>query len=133
MTGVQTCAFRSTGHILIELYLLFRTKCRLFKCDRHRFSIKIGADFIALSFVRNADDINDVHQIMDEAGVRIPVIAKIEKPQAVDNLFDIVSAFDGIMVARGDLGVEMPLESVPLAQKRAIELARRQAKPVIVA
>ena len=70
---------------------------------------------------------------MDETGVRIPVIAKIEKPQAVDNLFDIVSAFDGIMVARGDLGVEMPLEAVPLVQKRAIELARRQAKPVIVA
>ncbi|WP_314719541.1 pyruvate kinase [uncultured Actinomyces sp.] len=98
-----------------------------------RWAIKIGADIIALSFVRSADDIKDVHDIMDEYGVRIPVIAKIEKPQAVDNLYDIVSAFDGIMVARGDLGVEMPLESVPLAQKRAIELARRQAKPVIVA
>ena len=101
--------------------------------DDLRWAIKIGADLIALSFVRNADDIKDVHDIMDEAGVRIPVIAKIEKPQAVDNLFDIVSAFDGIMVARGDLGVEMPLEAVPLVQKRAIELARRQAKPVIVA
>ena len=98
-----------------------------------RWAIKIGADIIALSFVRSADDIKDVHDIMDEYGVRIPVIAKIEKPQAVDNLYDIVSAFDGIMVARGDLGVEMPLESVPLVQKRAIELARRQAKPVIVA
>ena len=101
--------------------------------DDLRWAIKIGADLIALSFVRSADDIKDVHDIMDEAGVRIPVIAKIEKPQAVDNLFDIVSAFDGIMVARGDLGVEMPLEAVPLVQKRAIELARRQAKPVIVA
>ena len=98
-----------------------------------RWAIKIGADIIALSFVRSTDDIKDVHDIMDEYGVRIPVIAKIEKPQAVDNLYDIVSAFDGIMVARGDLGVEMPLESVPLVQKRAIELARRQAKPVIVA
>ena len=98
-----------------------------------RWAIKIGADIIALSFVRSADDIKDVHDIMDEYGVRIPVIAKIEKPQAVDNLYDIVSAFDGIMVARGDLGVEVPLESVPLVQKRAIELARRQAKPVIVA
>ena len=77
--------------------------------DDLRWALKIGADLIALSFVRNADDIKDVHDIMDETGVRIPVIAKIEKPQAVDNLFDIVSAFDGIMVARGDLGVEMPL------------------------
>ncbi|WP_196716556.1 pyruvate kinase [Actinomyces trachealis] len=98
-----------------------------------RWALKIGADLIALSFVRDANDIKDVHEIMDEVGVRIPVIAKIEKPQAVEHLFDIVEAFDGIMVARGDLGVEMPLESVPLVQKRAIELARRQAKPVIVA
>ena len=98
-----------------------------------RWALKIGADLIALSFVRDADDIKDVHEIMDEVGVRLPVIAKIEKPQAVENLFDIVSTFDGIMVARGDLGVEMPLEAVPLVQKRAIELARRQAKPVIVA
>ena len=101
--------------------------------DDLRWALKIGADLIALSFVRDADDIKDVHEIMDEVGVRIPVIAKIEKPQAVENLFDIVSTFDGIMVARGDLGVEMPLEAVPLVQKRAIELARRQAKPVIVA
>ena len=98
-----------------------------------RWAIEQDADFIALSFVRSANDIKDVHEIMDEVGVRIPVIAKIEKPQAVENLFDIVSTFDGIMVARGDLGVEMPLEAVPLVQKRAIELARRQAKPVIVA
>ena len=98
-----------------------------------RWALKIGADLITLSFVRDANDIKDVHEIMDEVGVRIPVIAKIEKPQAVENLFDIVSTFDGIMVARGDLGVEMPLEAVPLVQKRAIELARRQAKPVIVA
>ena len=94
---------------------------------------RADADMIALSFVRSASDIDDVHAIMDEVGVRLPVIAKIEKPQAVDKLFEIVSAFDGIMVARGDLGVEMPLEAVPLVQKRAIELARRQAKPVIVA
>ncbi|WP_067780742.1 pyruvate kinase [Actinomyces vulturis] len=98
-----------------------------------RWAIRIGADLIALSFVRNAQDIEDVHQIMDEEGMRLPVFAKIEKPQAVDNLLDIVETFDGIMVARGDLGVEMPLEAVPLVQKRAIELARRNAKPVIVA
>ncbi|KAB1644096.1 pyruvate kinase [Gulosibacter chungangensis] len=98
-----------------------------------RWAIRIGADSIALSFVRNAEDIHRVHQIMDEEGVRLPVIAKIEKPQAVDNLAEIVDAFDGIMVARGDLGVELPLEAVPIVQKRAIELARRRAKPVIVA
>ena len=98
-----------------------------------RWAIQMDADFIALSFVRSAHDIDDVHEIMDEMGKRIPVIAKIEKPQAVEALEEIVKAFDGIMVARGDLGVEMPLEAVPLVQKRAIELARIAAKPVIVA
>ena len=98
-----------------------------------RWGLRAGADFIALSFVRNAADIKDVHAIMDEVGIRIPVIAKIEKPQAVDNLEEIVNAFDGIMVARGDLGVEMPIEDVPMVQKRCIELARDAAKPVIVA
>lgn len=98
-----------------------------------RWGLKAGADFIALSFVRNAADIDDVHQIMKEEGIFRPVIAKIEKPQAVDNLEEIVNAFDGIMVARGDLGVEMPIEEVPLVQKRCVELARNFAKPVIVA
>ncbi|MDD9207885.1 pyruvate kinase [Georgenia sp. 10Sc9-8] len=98
-----------------------------------RWALQIGADVIALSFVRSASDVEDVHRIMDEEGRRVPVIAKVEKPQAVDNLVEIVDAFDGIMVARGDLGVELPLEQVPLVQKRAIELARRNAKPVIVA
>lgn len=98
-----------------------------------RWAIQMDADFIALSFVRSAHDIDDVHEIMDEMGKRIPVIAKIEKPQAVEALEEIVEAFDGIMVARGDLGVEMPLEAVPLVQKRAIERARIAAKPVIVA
>jgi len=98
-----------------------------------RFAMRLGVDLIALSFVRSPDDLADVHEIMDEFGYRLPVIAKIEKPQAVENLEAIVAAFDGIMVARGDLGVEMPLEDVPLVQKQAIELARREAKPVIVA
>ena len=98
-----------------------------------RWGLKAGADFIALSFVRSAEDIVDVHKIMDEVGIRIPVIAKIEKPQAVANLQEIVNAFDGIMVARGDLGVELPIEEVPLVQKHCIELAREAAKPVIVA
>jgi len=98
-----------------------------------RWGLSAGADFIALSFVRSAADIKDVHAIMDEVGIRRPVIAKIEKPQAVENLQEIVDAFDGIMVARGDLGVELPIEDVPLVQKRCIELARDAAKPVIVA
>ncbi|MFC4030410.1 pyruvate kinase [Streptomyces polygonati] len=98
-----------------------------------RWGLRIGADVIALSFVRTGRDVQDVHRIMDEEGRRVPVIAKVEKPQAVDNLSDIVDAFDGIMVARGDLGVEMPLEAVPMVQKRAVALARRNAKPVIVA
>ncbi|MEV6043764.1 pyruvate kinase [Streptomyces xanthochromogenes] len=98
-----------------------------------RWALRTGADIIALSFVRSGQDIHDVHRIMDEEGRRLPVIAKIEKPQAVDNIDDIVAAFDGIMVARGDLGVEMPLEQVPIVQKRAIKLAKRNAKPVIVA
>jgi len=98
-----------------------------------RWGLRAGADFIALSFVRNAKDIEDVHAIMDEVGIRRPVIAKIEKPQAVDNLEEIVAAFDGIMVARGDLGVEMPIEEVPLVQKQCITLSREAAKPVIVA
>ncbi|MFM7013691.1 MAG: pyruvate kinase [Actinomycetota bacterium] len=98
-----------------------------------RWALKIGVDMIALSFVRNASDIDRVHEIMREEGVFLPVIAKIEKPQAVENLEEIIDAFDGIMVARGDLGVELPLEQVPLVQKRAVELARRWAKPVIVA
>ena len=101
--------------------------------DDLRWGLKAGADFIALSFVRSVDDIVDVHRIMDEVGVRIPVIAKIEKPQAVANLQEIVNAFDGIMVARGDLGVELPIEEVPLVQKHCIQLAREAAKPVIVA
>ena len=101
--------------------------------DDLRWGLKAGADFIALSFVRSSDDIVDVHRIMDEVGIRIPVIAKIEKPQAVENLQEIVNAFDGIMVARGDLGVELPIEEVPLVQKHCIQLAREAAKPVIVA
>ena len=101
--------------------------------DDLRFALQLGVDMVALSFVRSPDDIKLVHDIMDEVGRRVPVIAKIEKPEAVDRLESIVNAFDGLMVARGDLGVEMPLEQVPLVQKRAVQLCREQAKPVIVA
>lgn len=98
-----------------------------------RWALRIGVDIIALSFVRNANDYNDVRRIMDEEGIVVPVIAKIEKPQAVENLQEIVDTFDGIMVARGDLGVELPLEEVPLVQKQCISKARIAGKPVIVA
>jgi pyruvate kinase len=98
-----------------------------------RWAMRTGVDLVALSFVRDPSDIEPVHRIMDEFGYRLPVIAKLEKPQAIQNLERIVMAFDGIMVARGDLGVELPLWEVPLVQKRAVEMARRRAKPVIVA
>jgi pyruvate kinase len=97
------------------------------------FALRLGVDFIALSFVRSPDDIKLVHEVMDRVGVRRPVIAKIEKPEAVARLLDIALAFDGVMVARGDLGVELPLEDVPMVQKRAIAICRDNAKPVIVA
>jgi pyruvate kinase len=98
-----------------------------------RWALRLRADLIALSFVRRPEDIDQVVAIMDEEGARLPVIAKIEKPEAVENLEAIVATFDGIMVARGDLGVELPLEDVPIVQRRAVALARRAAKPVIVA
>jgi pyruvate kinase len=98
-----------------------------------RFALSLRVDLVALSFVRSAADLEPVHRVMDEVGTRVPVLAKVEKPQAVDALDEIVAAFDGIMVARGDLGVEMPLEVVPLVQKRAVRAAREKAKPVIVA
>ena len=98
-----------------------------------RWALNIGVDLVALSFVRSAADIDPVVEVMAEEGIRRPVVAKIEKPQAVHNLVQIIEAFDGIMVARGDLGVELPLEEVPIVQKRAVSLAREKAKPVIVA
>jgi pyruvate kinase len=98
-----------------------------------RWALRTSVDFIALSFVRSAADVDDVRRIMREEGVQLPVIAKIEKPEAIDNLDEVVEAFDAFMVARGDLGVECPLEDVPFLQKRVIDKARRNAKPVIVA
>ena len=98
-----------------------------------RWALRTGADFIALSFVRSGSDCDDVRRIMRQEQILRPVIAKIEKPQAVDNIDDIMDVFDGVMVARGDLGVELPLEEVPIVQKRVVGKARRNAKPVIVA
>src|SRR6202451_2616007 len=101
--------------------------------DDLEFAMHLGVDMVALSFVRSPSDVELVHEVMDRVGRRVPVIAKLEKPEAIDNLEAIVLAFDAIMVARGDLGVELPLEQVPLVQKRAIQIARENAKPVIVA
>jgi pyruvate kinase len=98
-----------------------------------RWALGLRADFIALSFVQGPQDAAPVRAIMDQLGARLPLIAKIEKPQAVDALPEVLEAFDGLMVARGDLGVELPLEQVPLVQKRAVRLAQDKAKPVIVA
>ena len=93
----------------------------------------MGSDWIALSFVRSAKDLDSVLAIMDEVGVRIPVMAKIEKWEALKNIDDITKAFDAIMVARGDLGVEIPAEQVPLAQKQITEVATTLGKPVVIA
>ncbi|MDQ6936162.1 MAG: pyruvate kinase [Actinomycetota bacterium] len=101
--------------------------------DDLEFALRLGVDYVALSFVRSPDDIKLAHEVMDVVGVRRPVIAKIEKPEAVDRLEEVVRAFDGVMVARGDLGVEMPLEQVPIVQKRAVQICRDNAKTVIVA
>ncbi|OFP35992.1 pyruvate kinase [Corynebacterium sp. HMSC071B10] len=101
--------------------------------DDLRFALRMGVDLIALSFVRSPADVDLVHEIMDEVGRRVPVIAKLEKPEAVDAIESIILAFDAVMVARGDLGVEIPLEEVPAVQKRVIQIARENAKPVIVA
>ena len=98
-----------------------------------RWALKAGIDLVALSFVRHGSDIDRVHEIMDEEGRTVPVIAKLEKPQAIENLDEIIDAFDAVMVARGDMAVECPLEEVPLIQKQIIEKARLQAKPAIVA
>jgi pyruvate kinase len=98
-----------------------------------RFALAIGVDLVALSFVRSADDAAAVRLVMEDAGRHVPVIAKLERPEAVDDLDAVLQAFDGLMVARGDLGVEMPLEQVPAVQKRAVQKARELGKPVIVA
>jgi len=97
------------------------------------FGIKAGVDFFALSFVRNADDLMHIKQIIKKHKANIPVIAKIEKPEAVDDLDNIIDIADCIMVARGDLGVEMKPEYVPTIQKRIIYSAIRANKPVITA
>lgn len=98
-----------------------------------RFALDLGVDFLALSFVRNADDMKALREIVAESGKQASVIAKIEKPEALDSAAEILDASDGIMVARGDLGVELQPEQVPVAQSQLIDLARTRFKPAIVA
>jgi pyruvate kinase len=101
--------------------------------DDLRFALALGVDAVALSFVREPGDADAARRVMAESGVRAPLIAKLEKPEAVNRLAEVIEAFDGLMVARGDLGVEMPLEEVPRVQRRAVALARERGRPVIVA
>ncbi|MDP6033227.1 MAG: pyruvate kinase, partial [Candidatus Marinimicrobia bacterium] len=98
-----------------------------------KIALDEGADWIALSFVRSANDVKEVHAIMDEAGKRLPVMAKIEKWEAIKDVNAIAESFDGIMVARGDLGVEIPAEQVPIAQKQMIDVSRSLGKPIVIA
>ncbi len=98
-----------------------------------QFALKLGVDFMALSFVRRAADINDLRSIIKKAGASTDIIAKIEKPEALEDVHGILDAADGIMVARGDLGVELKPEQVPVVQSQLIDIARQKFKPVIVA
>src|SRR3954467_701100 len=95
--------------------------------------LEMGLDFFALSFVRRREDLDPVREHLAQRGVEVPLIAKIEKPQAAANAEEIVDAADGIMIARGDLGIELPIEEVPLVQKRLLAVAGRRAKPTITA
>src|SRR5262249_32691866 len=97
------------------------------------FGLKLGVDMVALSFVRSPADVLQVQQLIAAARRDVPVIAKLEKPQALEQLDDILDVSDGVMVARGDLGVEMPPEKVPIIQKHVIRRAAEFRKPVITA
>ncbi len=101
--------------------------------DDATFAVDLGVDFVALSFVRSASDIEPLRQVLANHHNRARVISKIEKPEALDDLDGIIAASDGVMIARGDLGVELPPEVVPLAQERIIERSRHFRRPVIVA
>jgi len=96
-------------------------------------AVSLGADWLAMSFVRSANDYNEIKSILDTLKVDLPVIAKIEKPEAIINLGSIINSFDGILVARGDLGVEMPLQELPVLQKKIVNECLQKRKPVIIA
>ena len=100
--------------------------------DAH-FALDLGVDVIALSFVRTADDVNVLRRLIEDTGRRARIVAKLEKPEALENAEDILNVADAIMIARGDLGVELPPEQVPTAQRQLINLGRERGVPVIVA
>lgn len=114
----------------VELEIESRTKKDLDDLD---FGLDLGFDYIALSFVRTADDIEHIKEIIKQKGKDVKIIAKIEKHEAIDNIDDILKAADGLMVARGDLGVEVELEKLPVLQKELILKANKNQKPVITA
>ena len=95
--------------------------------------LEMGLDYFALSFVRRREDLEPVRRHLEERGAEVPLIAKVEKPQAAANAEEVIDAADGIMIARGDLGIELPIEEVPLVQKRLLAIAGRRAKPTITA
>jgi pyruvate kinase len=101
--------------------------------DDLRFGLKLAVDLVALSFVQVAEDVTRARDIIAQAGYATPIIAKIERPAAVSNLSEILAVADGVMVARGDLGLEMPLEQIPRIQKQIIRSARSMGRPAIVA
>ena len=101
--------------------------------DDLRFGLSLGVDWVAVSYVRKAEDLEPLKEIIREAGLKVPLIAKIEMAEAVENIHSLINAVSGIMVARGDLGVEMPFDRVPLVQKEIIRLCNRAGKPVITA
>ncbi|UCH84249.1 MAG: pyruvate kinase, partial [Candidatus Latescibacterota bacterium] len=101
--------------------------------DTAAWAAETGADFVSLSFVRSADDVGELKELIQSTGSKAQVVAKIEKPEALDDLDAIVDAADGIMIARGDLGVEIDVARVPIVQKQIITTCRRQHTPVIVA
>jgi pyruvate kinase len=101
--------------------------------DNARWAARNGIDFISLSFVRAADEIRQLQALIESEGSEAHVVAKIEKPEAVEDLEDIVAATDAVMVARGDLGVEIDIARVPVVQKQIIEACHRHRKPVIIA
>ncbi len=101
--------------------------------DDARFILGLGVDYLALSFVRKAADVRELRALVEGVSGKAAIIAKIEKPEALERIEEILEASDGIMVARGDLGVELPPERVPIAQSQLVEMARSRGKPVIVA
>ena len=99
-----------------------------------KFAIRLEVDWVALSFVRKGKDLIELKKVIDKySAVKIPIIAKIEKPEALDNIDEIIKNSDGIMVARGDLGIEIPSQEVPLIQKRLVNLSKKARIPVIIA